>query len=88
MMIPLLQREKSIDDFIDRKHGRHKISYLHPILEPILKETHGIIVYQEQVMQIANAVAGFTLAQADIMRRAMGKKKKKVMARLEKMAGK
>ena len=72
-----------IDDFIDRKHGRHSISYLHPILEPILKETHGIIVYQEQVMQIANAVAGFTLAQADIMRRAMGKKKKKEMARVE-----
>ncbi|MFC1547370.1 DNA polymerase III subunit alpha [Candidatus Neomarinimicrobiota bacterium] len=72
-----------IDDFIDCKHGRRKISYLHPVLEPILKETHGIIVYQEQVMQIAHAVAGFTLAQADIMRRAMGKKKKKAMDRLE-----
>ncbi|MDP3149481.1 MAG: DNA polymerase III subunit alpha [Ignavibacteria bacterium] len=63
-----------IDDFIDRKHGRKKIEYKHPILESILKETNGIIVYQEQVMQLANKVAGMSLAQADILRRAMGKK--------------
>jgi len=63
-----------IDDFIDRKFGRKKIEYKHPILESILKETNGIIVYQEQVIQIANKVAGMSLAQADILRRAMGKK--------------
>lgn len=66
---------KMIDDYIDRKFGRKKIEYLHPALEPILKETYGIIVYQEQVMRIASELAGFTLAQADSMRRAMGKKK-------------
>ncbi len=69
-----------IDDFIDRKFGRKKIDYLHPKLEPILKETYGIIVYQEQVMRIASELAGFSLAQADLMRRAMGKKKADVMA--------
>jgi DNA polymerase-3 subunit alpha len=63
-----------IDEFIDRKHGRKKIEYLHPLLEPILKETHGIIVYQEQVIQIANKIAGMSLAEADNLRRAMGKK--------------
>ncbi len=68
-----------IDEFIDRKYGRHKIEYLHPKLEPILKETYGIIVYQEQVMRIASDLGGFSLAQADLMRRAMGKKKKEVM---------
>ncbi len=68
-----------IDEFIDRKYGRHKIEYLHPDLEPILKETYGIIVYQEQVMRIASDLGGFSLAQADLMRRAMGKKKKEVM---------
>lgn len=70
---------ENIDEFIKRKHGRKKISYVHPELEPILNETYGIIVYQEQVMQIANKIAGFTLAQADIMRRAMGKKQKALM---------
>jgi DNA polymerase-3 subunit alpha len=69
-----------IDDFIDRKYGRKKIVYLHPKLEDILTETYGIIVYQEQVMQIASELAGFSLAQADLMRRAMGKKKKEAMA--------
>ncbi len=63
-----------IDDFIDRKHGRKRIEYLHNVLESILKETYGIIVYQEQVIQIANKVAGMSLAEADILRRAMGKK--------------
>ncbi len=72
-----------IDEFIDCKHGRREIAYVHPALEPILKETYGIIVYQEQVMQIANAIAGFSLAQADILRRAMGKKKPKGMTRME-----
>lgn len=63
-----------IDDFIDRKHGRKPIEYLHPLLEEILSETYGIIVYQEQVIQIANKIAGMSLAEADILRRAMGKK--------------
>lgn len=63
-----------IDDFIDRKFGRKKVEYLHSILEEILKETYGIIVYQEQVIQIANKVGGISLAEADILRRAMGKK--------------
>ncbi len=69
-----------IDDFIDRKYGRKNIEYLHPDMEPILKTTYGIIVFQEQVMQLANRIAGFTLAQSDLMRRAMGKKKADVMA--------
>lgn len=69
----------NIDDFIARKHGREKVSYLHSKLADILDETYGIIVYQEQVMQIANQIAGFTLARADVLRRAMGKKKQKLM---------
>ncbi len=73
-----------IDDFIDRKFGRKDINYLHPDLEPILKETYGVIVYQEQVMKIASVIAGFTLAAADIMRRAMGKKDKALMAEQKK----
>jgi len=68
-----------IDDFIDRKFGRKEVKYPHPILEPILKETYGIIVYQEQVIQIANKVGGMSLADADLLRRAMGKKDLKVM---------
>ena len=72
----------NIDDFISRKHGKKKIAYPHPLMEPILKETYGIIVYQEQVMQIAHEIAGFTLAEADIMRRAMGKKIKSLMDEL------
>jgi DNA polymerase-3 subunit alpha len=70
---------ENISSFISRKHGRKKINYIHPELESILKETYGIIVYQEQVMQIANQIAGFTLAEADVMRRAMGKKIKSLM---------
>jgi DNA polymerase III subunit alpha len=69
-----------IDDFIQRKHGKAAVAYLLPELEPILKETYGIIVYQEQVMQIASAIAGFSLGNADLLRRAMGKKKPEVMA--------
>jgi DNA polymerase-3 subunit alpha len=63
-----------IDEFIDRKNGVKQVKFLHPLLEEILKETYGIIVYQEQVIQIANKIAGMTLAEADILRRAMGKK--------------
>ncbi len=69
-----------VDDFIERRNGRQEITYLFPELEPILKETYGVIVYQEQVMKIASTIAGYTLAQADILRRAMGKKKAEVMA--------
>ena len=68
-----------IDDFIKRKHGKVKVTYPHPSLEEILKETYGVILYQEQVMKIASELAGFTLGQADILRRAMGKKKADVM---------
>ncbi len=73
-----------IGDFIERKHGRQKIEYLHPKLEDSLKETYGVIVYQEQVMRIASDVGGFTLAKADLMRRAMGKKDKNLMAEMKK----
>lgn len=69
-----------VDDFINRKHGRAKIEYPHPDLEPILKPTYGVILYQEQVMQIAQVLAGYTLGGADILRRAMGKKKAAEMA--------
>ncbi len=69
-----------IDDFIDRKHGRKKIEYELPELAEILKETLGVIVYQEQVMQIANRLAGYSLGEADLLRRAMGKKKAEEMA--------
>ena len=68
-----------VDDFIERKHGRKKVEYDHPTLEPILKDTYGVIVYQEQVMQISSALAGYSLGKADLLRRAMGKKKKEVM---------
>jgi len=68
-----------IEDFISGKKGKVKIKYPHPCLEPILKETYGVIVYQEQVMKIASELAGFTLGQADILRKAMGKKQKGVM---------
>lgn len=69
-----------VSDFVDRKHGRRPIKYPHPLLEPILRETHGIIVYQEQVMRIASELAGFTMAEADILRGAMSKKKPDVLA--------
>jgi len=69
-----------VDDFIKRKKGSTKIAYELPQLEPILKDTYGVIVYQEQVMQIASALAGYTLGEADLLRRAMGKKKPEEMA--------
>ncbi len=75
-----------IKDFIDGKHGRKKISYLHPKLKPILEKTYGIAVYQEQIMQIARDLAGFTYAEADVLRKAVGKKIKKLLdAQEEKM---
>ena len=69
-----------VDDYINRKHGRSPIKYLHPSLEPILKPTYGVILYQEQVMQIAQVLSGYTLGRADLLRRAMGKKKPEEMA--------
>ena len=69
-----------IDDFINRKHGKTRVSYELPQLQDILEETYGVILYQEQVMQIANRLASFSLGEADILRRAMGKKKKEEMA--------
>ena len=69
-----------IDDFINRKHGKTKVAYELPQLQDILEETYGVILYQEQVMQIANRLASFSLGEADILRRAMGKKKKEEMA--------
>lgn len=70
-----------VDDFISRKHGRTKITYELPELEPILKDTYGVILYQEQVQKIASVLAGFTLGDADLLRRAMGKKIKEEMDR-------
>src|SRR5260370_1852627 len=69
-----------IDDFVDRKHGRKRVEYELPELKEILEETLGVIVYQEQVMQIANRLAGYSLGEADLLRRAMGKKKAEEMA--------
>ena len=65
------------EDFIAGRHGQRTAEVLHPLMEPILEDTYGVILYQEQVMQITSALAGFTLGQADILRRAMGKKKAK-----------
>ncbi|MCU7810291.1 MAG: DNA polymerase III subunit alpha [Candidatus Thiodiazotropha sp. (ex Notomyrtea botanica)] len=70
-----------VDDFINRKHGRAEVAYPHPELEPILKPTYGVILYQEQVMQIAQVLAGYSLGGADLLRRAMGKKKPEEMAK-------
>jgi DNA polymerase-3 subunit alpha len=70
-----------VDDFIDRKHGRKKVVYELPDLAEILSETYGVIVYQEQVMQVANKLAGYSLGDADLLRRAMGKKKPEEMAK-------
>ena len=68
------------EEYIKRKHGKEKIKYLHPLLEPILKDTYGVIVYQEQVMQIAQVLGGYSMGDADILRRAMGKKDPEEMA--------
>ena len=69
-----------VEDFIARKHGEQAITYLDPKLEPILNTTYGVILYQEQVMQIASSLCGFTLGEADMLRRAMGKKKPEIIA--------
>lgn len=71
---------ENIPLFIDRKHGRQHIDYYHKDLEPILRDTYGVIVYQEQIMQIASKMAGFSLGEADLLRRAVSKKKKEVLA--------
>lgn len=70
-----------VEDFVERKHGRQAITYAHPSLEPILKDTYGTIVYQEQIMQIFQTLAGYSLGQADMVRRMMGKKKIAEMAK-------
>jgi len=70
---------QNIDTFIKRKHGKEKIDYLDSSLKPILENTYGVMVYQEQIMQVASQMAGFTLGQADILRRAISKKKKSVL---------
>ena len=70
-----------VDDFIERKEGRAEVAYLHPQVEPILRSTHGVILYQEQVMQIARELAGYSLGGADVLRKAMGKKLPEEMAR-------
>lgn len=72
-----------VDDFIARKHGE-KVEYPHPSLEDLLKDTYGVILYQEQVMRISSELAGFTLGQADLLRRAMGKKKPEIIAEQKK----
>lgn len=76
---------EQIPVFIKSKHGQKKIKYAHPVLEPILNETYGVIVYQEQVMEIAARMAGFTLSQADLLRRAIGKKKKDLLDQQQEM---
>lgn len=68
-----------VDDFIKGSHGEKTVTYLHPLLEPILRDTYGVILYQEQVMQIASVMGGFSLGQADLLRRAMGKKKEYIL---------
>src|SRR6202022_2527698 len=68
-----------VEVFINRKHGKEKVAYPHPLLEPVLRDTYGVIVYQEQVMQISQILGGYSLGRADLLRRAMGKKKADVM---------
>ena len=68
-----------VEDFIAGRHGKKEVTYMHPLLEPILKETFGVVLYQEQVMQIVQVLAGFSLGQADLLRRAMGKKKHEIL---------
>lgn len=72
----------AVDDYINRKHGKEPVSFPHPTLDTVLEGTYGVVLYQEQVMQIAQVLAGFTLGQADLLRRAMGKKKASEMAKV------
>jgi DNA polymerase-3 subunit alpha len=69
-----------IPQYIAAKHGQTKVQFAHPVLEPILRETHGFMIYQEQIMQISSELAGFSLGEADILRRAVGKKKRELLA--------
>lgn len=69
-----------VDHYIERKHGREQVEYLHPLMQDILEDTYGIILYQEQIMQLARTLAGYSLAEADLLRRAMGKKNPEEMA--------
>uniref|UniRef100_Q3AS67 DNA polymerase III subunit alpha n=1 Tax=Chlorobium chlorochromatii (strain CaD3) TaxID=340177 RepID=Q3AS67_CHLCH len=77
------EHRNAVDLFVDRKHGREAIDYMHPMLEGILKETYGVIVYQEQVMQISQVMGGFSMAKADNLRKAMGKKKPEIMEKFK-----
>jgi len=77
------EHRNAVDLFVDRKHGREEIDYMHPMLEEILKETYGVIVYQEQVMQISQVMGRFSLAKADNLRKAMGKKDPKLMQKFK-----
>lgn len=70
-----------VDHYIERKHGREAISYLHPLMKDILADTYGVILYQEQIMQLARTLAGYSLAEADLLRKAMGKKNPEEMAK-------
>lgn len=70
-----------VDHYIERKHGREPISYLHPLMKDILMDTYGVILYQEQIMQLARALAGYSLGEADLLRKAMGKKNPEEMAK-------
>ena len=70
-----------VEPFIHRKHGKEPVEYDHPLLEPVLRDTYGVIIYQEQVMRAAQALSGYTLEEADILRAAMGKKQLAVMER-------
>ena len=72
-----------VDDYIERRHGRRRVSYIIPQMKEVLENTYGILVYQEQIMQLAQRLAGYSLGEADLMRRAMGKKKKEEMAKHE-----
>jgi len=77
------EKRNAVDLFVDRKHNREPIDYMHPMLEEVLKETYGVIVYQEQVMQISQVMGGFSLAKADNLRKAMGKKKPEIMQKFK-----
>ena len=75
---------QNIPTYINRKHGKEKIDYIHPTLKTVLNETYGVIIYQEQVMQIAQTLSNFSASKADILRKAMGKKKSAEMERQKK----
>ena len=83
-MEAMVEGKSLTNHYIDRKHGKESVDYFHPALEEILKETYGILVFQEQSMQIAQKIAGFSLQEADVLRKAIGKKKTDVMAQVKK----